>query len=231
MLTHTYFLCNKEKEPDRYNSLLEQINRLEIDNYSFFTYIWGNQITPEIRNMYCKTDTSMKIHGRNMIDKPLLNTEISLFLNHIECLRNIRTNYNDGYFAIYESDVLFYDNYNDNINKIMNQVKQYNDIDNINIGEGWRDHFYNINLKDKVLKNELTIYKIDSNKFTEGIIWSYNGLCKFLDYFDKTLDIDAPIDCKIEFYRLTSGDFNIYWSWPPIVYQGTVSGKFKSNIR
>ncbi len=230
MLTHTYFLCNINKEPDRYQSLQEQIDSIKLDNYSFFTFIWGDEVTREIRNMYCKTDTSMRLHGRNMIDNPLKNTEISLFLNHIECLRVIRKNYNKGYFAIFESDALFYENYLENVDKLMRQTLEYQDIDMINIGEGWRDHFFNNYLLHRPLKNDIGLYKVDSNKFTEGMIWSYNGLCKFLDHFETTLDIDAPIDCRIEIFRKISGTFHIYWSWPSLVYQGTISGKFTSRI-
>ena len=83
MIIHTYFLCNKDKEPDRYNSLVKQIKELDINNYSFFSYIWGDEITSELRNKWVKSDTSMRYHNRDMITKPLSNGEISLFLNHI----------------------------------------------------------------------------------------------------------------------------------------------------
>ena len=115
MLSHTFFLCNKNKELARYESLVEQINQNQITNYSFFSHIWGDEVTPEIRKLYCKSDFSMKFHHRNMIDHPLLNTEISLFLNHIECLRHIRCSYTNGYFAIFESDAIFYNDYNNKI--------------------------------------------------------------------------------------------------------------------
>ena len=128
MITNTFFLCNKNKEKERYDSVIEQINKNNIDNCSFFTYIWGDEITPEIRKTYCKTDRTMRYHNRSILYYPLLNSEISLFLNHIECLRYIRKTYSEGYFAIFESDVLFYNNYNDNIKNILNQASHKNDI-------------------------------------------------------------------------------------------------------
>jgi len=227
MLTHTFFLFNKEKEPLRYESLLQQINQIGINNYSIVTYIWSNEITPEMRQFYCKTDTCMRYHQRDMISNPLLTTEISLFLNHINCLRDIKQNYTNGYFAIFESDVLFYNNYLDNINTILNQASYKNDIDIINIGEG------NSNMVpcSEPIKNGLHIYKEKTNKFTEGIIWSYKGVCTFLEHFDKTSDIDGPIDTRIHIYSEIYGGFTIYWAHPPLVYQGSLSGKFNSIIR
>jgi hypothetical protein len=227
MITHTFFLCNKEKEPLRYESLTEQIHHSKITDYSFFTYIWSNEITPEIRAMYCKTDTCMRYHGRNMITNPLLNTEISLFLNHIQCLRHIKQNYTNGCFAIFESDVLFYEYYNVKINTIMTQAIDKNNVHIINIGEGNRD----ILPCSEPLRAGLHIYKEKTNKFTEGIIWTYEGICTFLDHFDKTSDIDGPIDTRIHIFSEIYGSFNIYWAYPPLVYQGSISGKFNSIIR
>jgi hypothetical protein len=206
---------------------MQQINDLKKNDYSFFTYIWSNEITPEIRATYCKTDTCMKYHSRDMITNPLLNTEISLFLNHIQCLRHIKHTYTNGYFAIFESDALFYNNYLDHINIILNQAIHKNDIHIINIGEG------NCNIKPSSVPIQagLHIYKEKTNKFTEGIIWTYEGVCTFLEHFDKTSDIDGPIDTRIHVYSEIYGGFNIYWAYPPLVYQGSISGKFNSNIR
>lgn len=223
MLAHTYFICDKEKEPDRYKSISDQITSLNIENYTFFKYIWGSEVTPELRQQYCKSDTCMRFQGRC---HPLLNTEISLFLNHIECLRDIRKNYTTGYFAIYESDVLFYKDYHKNIEEILHQSKEYDNIHIINIGEGCGQ-----TPTSMPIKPFLSLYKEKTNKFTEGIIWTYDGVCNFLDYFDKTTDIDGPIDTKIHIYSEIIGGFNIYWAIPSIVYQGSISGKFMSIIR
>ena len=227
MLSHTFFLCNKNKELARYEFLVEQINQNQITNYSFFSHIWGDEVTPEIRKLYCKSDFSMRFHHRNMIDHPLLNTEISLFLNHIECLRHIRCSYTNGYFAIFESDAIFYNDYNNKINIILEQASLKNNLHIINIGEGDCNNFP----KSEPIKNTLSIYNEKTNKFTEGIIWAYEGVCNFLDYFDKTADIDGPIDTKIHIYSEFVGGFNIYWAYPPLVYQGSISGKFNSIIR
>jgi GR25 family glycosyltransferase involved in LPS biosynthesis len=227
MIIHTYFLCNREKEPERYNSIIKQIKELEIKNYSFFSYIWGNEITAELRMKWVKSDTSMRYHNRDMITKPLSNGEISLFINHIECLKQIKDNYKSGYFLICESDVIFKDNFNNNLNTIFNLINQKDDIDIINIGSGNGNDLP----KSEPIKSELALYKEKINRCTEGIIWTYNGVCKFLEYFEKTLDIDSPIDTKMDVFSEHIGGFNIYWVHPSLVYQGSVVGIFKSILR
>jgi len=122
----TYILCNKDKEPRRFQSVQNQIatfNLSETLYIEYFNYIWGDEITQEIRKKYCKSDWTMRKHGRNMKDKPLTNGEISLFLNHIECLKKIRKEYSDGNFIIFESDVLFKDNFNVKIQTVLNQIQ------------------------------------------------------------------------------------------------------------
>jgi GR25 family glycosyltransferase involved in LPS biosynthesis len=225
MIKHTYFICNQEKEPERYHSILKQINEINMTDYTFSCFIWGNDITPEIREQWCKSDTTMKYHGRDMISCPLTNGEISLFLNHIYCLKEIRKIYNEGCFCIFESDVLFKPSYNINLQKVLEISKEYTDIDIINIGTGCGGK-YSIP-KSKPVCNYLTLYKEKKNKCIEGIIWTYHGICKFLDYFEKENDIDGPIDTKIDVLSEFIGGFNIYWANPPLVNQGSITGLFK----
>ena len=89
----TFIIISKENEPQRYIHLLKEINKHKLNdflNINYFNHCWKSDITSEIRKKYCKSDRTMKKHGRNMKDKPLTRGEISLFLNHIECLKYIR---------------------------------------------------------------------------------------------------------------------------------------------
>jgi hypothetical protein len=225
MITHNYFLCNKDKEPYRYESLVQQIKNLALENYTFFTYIWGDEITPDIRSKWTKQETPMQ-------NKPLNNGEISLFLNHIECLRLIRSSYTSGLFCIFESDALFYPSYSKNLEKVLELAKDKDDIDIINIGAGhFREGHSRDAPKSAPIKHELSLYKEQINRCSESIVWTYSGICNFLDYFDKTSYIDVAIDNKMDNYSNCKGAFNIYWAHPPLVYQGSVTNKFKSFLR
>ena len=110
----TFVLISKKNEPERYKNFLTQVVNSKLHaflNIKYFGYCWKNDITSEIREKYCKSDWTMKKHGRNMINKPLTQGEISLFLNYIECLKTIREKYNKGLFLLIESDTIFKDNF------------------------------------------------------------------------------------------------------------------------
>lgn len=223
MLSHSFFICNSEKEPDRYNYLTNQIKLLNMTNTTFFHHIWGDEITDEIRDKYCRSDEFMRRAGRNMVQKPLTCGEISLYLNHIECLKYIKKTYTNGYFAIFESDVIFNKSYNYDIDKLMEKIKGIN-TDTFIVYIGERGSIKKNNNSDIILKR----YLYEEDFFAEGIIWSYKAVCKFLDHFEKTQLIDSPIDTKFVFSK---DIFDIYASLPYLVRQGSISGLFQSHLR
>lgn len=226
MITHIYFIIHPDNEPDRYDSICAQIESLQLTHYSFFTHTWKHDISQEVYTKYVKTDTSMKYHGRTIESNPLSSGEVSLFLNYIECLRKIRSTYNEGLFLLFESDVLFYDKFTENLTYIIN-LQQGLEWDIINIGEGVN---FDLPKSESVYPN-LHLYKEKRNKCAEGILWNYNGICKFLEYYEKESDIDGPIDTKMDVFSEFIGGFNIYWAHPPLVYQGSTRSKFISYLR
>lgn len=226
MIDHIFFLVNPKYEPERYKSIIEIIKTHKLTNYTIFTHTWGCDITETIRSSCTKTDTSMRFHGRTMDKSPLSNGEISLFLNHIACLRNIRKFFTDGLFLLFESDVLLNDNFNENLEKVIKMSKNYA-WDIINIGEGNA-----VDLpKSRPIENSLQLYNEKRNRCTEGILWNYKAIVKFLDYYEKTCDIDGPIDTKMDVFSEFVGGFDIYWAHPPLVYQGSVRNVFRSLLR
>lgn len=223
MLSHSFFICNKEKELDRYSYLTNQIQLLNLTNTSFFHHIWGDEITDKIREKYCRSDETMRKHGRNMFKMPLTCGEISLYLNHIECLKYIKNNYTDGYFAIFESDAIFKESYNHDIEDVIKAINNINsDTFIVYIGQCGS---MQKNSNSKII---LKRYKNDEDFFAESIIWSYKAACSFLDHFEETQLIDSPIDTKLVFSKHI---FDIYASSPNLVHQGSISGLFKSHLR
>lgn len=229
-----FFICDKQNEADRHANLCKQLldTQLSIDKYEIFTHIWGTQITNEIRSKFCKSDFSMRLHNRNMITKPLTNGEISLFLNHIECLRKIRKEYNSGLFFIFESDVILCKNFKNYLNKICEEISCIDDWDVINVGEGTRNYLKSFNYpKSLPIKNNIfTFHNEDIHSCTEGILWNYDSICKFLSYFELIEDIDSPFDTKMDVYSYL-GEFKIYWAYPTLVNQGSINGLYNSLVR
>jgi GR25 family glycosyltransferase involved in LPS biosynthesis len=211
-------------EKDRYDTLLQLIEKNKLKNYELFSNTWSCDITPDLRNKICASDEAMRYQGRNMVERPLSNAEVSLFLNHIECLKKIRKEYSDGNFIIFESDIILYDNFQNNLNRVIELSKSI-DWDIINIGNG--------NCRDKPksepIRQGLHLYKEKINRFAEGIIWNYKSICKFLEYFEKTGQVDAPFDVKLDYYSHLN-IFNIYWAEPALVWQGSANNVVKSHL-
>ena len=227
-----YVLCNKDKETDRYNHLINKFDEVKLQHYEFFNYIWGDEITADMRKKYCKSDYTMKLHGRNMVTKPLSNGEISLFLNNIECLKKIKREYTDGLFIIMESDVIFEEDFNNKFDKLIGSIKELQNWDIINIGnrKQWmnkKDYYHN----KPIIINGIYFYREKINRCTEAIVWNYKSICKFLEYFEEKEDIDGPIDTKMDVFSEYIGGFNIYWNEPTFITQGSSNGIFKSLLR
>lgn len=227
----TFVLCNKNKEPDRYLHLINQFGKVGFNNYELFNYIWGDEITADIRNKYCKSDYTMKLHGRRMIDKPLSNGEISLFLNYIECLKKIRKDYTEGLFIIMESDVIFEKDFNNYFDKLISSIKELQNWDIINIGntKPWMNKTNYYHNKPFII-NEIYFYREKINRCAEAIVWNYDSVCKFLEYFEEKEDIDGPIDTKMDVFSEYIGKFNIYWNEPTFITQGSHLNMFKSSL-
>jgi hypothetical protein len=228
----TFVIMSKTNEPERYKNFLTQVvnNKLhEFLNIHYFNQCWKNDITPEIREKYCKSDWAMRKHGRNMINKPLTSGEISLFLNYIECLKIIRKKYEKGLFLLIESDTIFKNNFNKkNIMKITNDVKTIEDLDILNIGTGVEKYFRcrGYPRTQPIIYNKNKYYKENLNKGMEGVIWTYKSICKFLKYFEEKNDIDGPIDTKIDVLSQHLNKFNIYWSETPLLFGGSTNNKY-----
>ena len=228
----TFVIISKTNEPERYKNFLKQVDNNGLQNFlkiNYFNYCWKSDITPEIRGKYCKSDWTMKKHGRNMKDKPLTNGEISLFLNYIECLKMIRKKYEKGIFLLIESDTIFKNNFDKkNIIKIMNDVNTIEDLDILNIGTGVEKYFMlrGYPRTQPIIINQNIYYKENLNKGMEGVIWTYKSICKFLKYFEEKNDIDGPIDTKIDVLSQHLNKFNIYWSESPLLFGGSTDNKY-----
>lgn len=230
-----FIICNKILEKDRYNHSIEQLkkiskNKIEIE---YFSHIWAKDITNDIYNKYCKTDNSMRYHGRLMNIKPLTKGEVSLVLNHIECLKKISKMYKNGYFLILESDFILTDNFELNIKNLLNSIEDKKiNFDIINIGKGFRpEHTRSYNI-DKCynINTDLNLKISNKNCCTEAILWNMNSINKFLNYFEKEQDINGPWDTILDEFHHIISKWELFWLYPYIVYQGSINGKFVSVI-
>ena len=222
MVHQIYFIVHQEREPDRYDALIKSIKYLNLQNYKIMAPCWSTDITPELRKGRAYSFRAMNLHGRpQQYGAPELNGgELSLALNHLACLEDIRKNNTEGTFIIFESDVMFANNFKESLVRVEDLAKTV-DWGIINIGQGEGNVPPNV-------QPGLNLYRAHGNRCSEGIMWNYKSVCKFLDYCKV---IDGPIDCKIDVFTQYDGGPPIYWAHPPLVAQGSIHKVFKSHLR
>ena len=79
-----------------------------------------------------------------------------------------------------------------------------------------------------IRKHNQSLYLCSTNKLTGGLVYDLSFAKKMVQYLESTVT-DAPIDGLIGNVREEVG-YNIYWTHPPIVRQGSKIGIFSSEL-
>jgi GR25 family glycosyltransferase involved in LPS biosynthesis len=165
-----------------------------------------------------------------------LNTsEISLFLHQIECYKRI-VDSNLGYGVVLEDDVIFGEDFKNNLEKYINELPENWDM--LFFGEGHGVHIpvyrlvdnKNVYLKSVELNNKVPGSVNGATRCADSYIISNKCCKKILSCFSKIQLIKHPFDHflnKICYYN----NLNVFWSEPTITVQGTSTGLFKSSLR
>lgn len=230
-----FIICNKNIELERYDNMKKQIINANIDESNIeYTYKYWST---DIENI--KLENNNNFIYENNLYVNLNNAEISLLINHINILKNIKKNYSEGIFLILESDAYVFEGmeFTDiKLIELINISHKLKDWDIINIGGScmdiFRHHGYPKNKEIKI--NNFRFYNEDRLICIESLIWNYNSICKFLDLYDKyniknNNIISDPIDVIIDNLSVLK-NLNIYWTEPCLVKQGSGS-IFKSLLR
>jgi hypothetical protein len=219
-----FIICNQEYEKERYENMEKQLinGNFNKDKVEYFCDVW-------------KTDIKNNNYDNFQFEN-LNKGEISIFINHIEILKKIKNNYNNGIFLILESDAYVFPNMEftlDKINKIINFNQEW---DIINIGGSCQQIFNNQGYpKSKpIIYNNSKFYKEDRLICIEGLIWNYNSIVKFLNKYEEfkkkfNNKIHLPIDCLLD-YMVENKMLDLYWLNPCLVKQGS-NCIWGSNIR
>ena len=156
----------------------------------------------------------------------LNDAEISCTIKHILAIEKI-SKQKENYGIVLEDDVLPI-NHNFNI-EIKNVIKNApKDWDSIFVGSGCGNEFINEKLKDAYLidKNFAKI-KHPATNCAEAYILKKDVAKKI---YESIIPFQLVSDWELayQFYLL---NMNIYWYIPPIFYQGSKSGEYKSTLR
>lgn len=222
-LDKIFCISSKEFEPERYNRLIELTNSLKLST-EFIQPTYKHRISEEIYTKYVKTDDIF-----NLRSSPLKKAELSISLNFLHIFQHIRKNYRKGNFLILESDIYLYGDIS-NIDKIINTLNEHNMIwDCVHIGF---DKSNDLNTFD-FIKDSIGIKRKFNPRCLDSMIWTYNGIIKFLNYLEKEIQLDfsIPFDYIIWNFFKAHNDFYFYWCNNEVFIQGSNSGIEASTIQ
>jgi len=215
------FLINLKRRPDR----LDKFNKISpIKDYKLIYGFDGQNIKNEYDNDKVNKFTNLR------------PGEIGCFISHLRIYETIVKD-NIDYALIMEDDAKFCDNFNE---KLQNLIKNIKDYDILYIGGRFTPNFsmnpdnytkitdnivqhkYNDNyiFNKNPTNNDLT-FRIDTDRTTHSYIISKN-ICKLLlDVFNKSNNIDIPIDFWI-IETLHYNNIKIYSCNPLLCYSDLV---------
>jgi hypothetical protein len=214
---HIFVIGDPAREPERIRYLQSEFSTQGLDKHvSYFQPTYKDNLSShELQQV------GESLHGR-----PLKRSEISIFLNYIYLLESIRQSYSDGYFAIFESDVRFEQNLQTYL-QIFSDFLQNVAPDACSIGSGCDCIDDAVNTDDM----NFQIYPKRLVRCMDSYVFSYKGICSFLDYFLNNNIINEPIDNYFQTFLEKNTDFSHFWVWPSLTLQGSQYGYYNSSIQ
>jgi hypothetical protein len=214
LINKVYCVCNEKYEKERMLRLQKLFKNIQM-NVEYISPTYKNTITKEIYDTYIKTDEIFTL--RNL---PIKKAELSVILNFLEVFRTIRKNYSSGIFLTLESDI-YLDNDIDNIELIINMLNS----------KVW--DCVHIGYEKPNLLNKIGVERKWEPKGMDSMIWTYNGIIKFLNYLENEIKYDFSIPYDYIFWNFLKkhDDFYFYWSNPTVFIQGTNAGMEESTIQ
>lgn len=155
-------------------------------------------------------------------NKGLRLCDISLNLKHFESMKNfIKTNEKMALFL--EDDIIPNPNYIEEIKFALSNTPS--DYDMIFIGAGGGEKLRREKIKNCKKIND-NCYEMPSTNCTESYIISRNAAIKIIENFSP---FSLAIDWELG-YRIMQLNLKIYWWFPCIFQQGSLTGKFKTSL-
>lgn len=220
-------IVSEEKERDRYNKMVQQL----VDN-NFDDFITEYSLPTYYDNMDKKLFNKIKINNSKYLisnNKEISLREVSIFLNFYIIMKRILGYYRNGIFIIFESDVIFKDNFN----SLHTVISKLDNFDCISFGNGENQLFPSYATETTSIN--IKLYKINNTRCMDSMIFSYNGIQKFVNYieskiFNSSAGLDNPIDYFMNEF-LKNDSFNMFWTIPSFTVQGSQTGVYESNIQ
>jgi len=223
------YIIHYTKLDERKKNISAYLDNISIP-YEFITDYDQDDLS-EVKNKFYNNDLESfyndiqpyeMIYG-NIEYRSLSDAEISCTMKHIIAIKKLSEECNVG--LILEDDAIPYDlDFIDEANKSIYETPE--GWSAIFIGNGCGDDFINSKSKSKISN---TIYRVShpATNCAEAYILNKKS-AKML--YDNILPFQQISDWILGclFYKF---DMEIYWRIPSLLYQGSISGKFKSTLR
>ena len=166
-----------------------------------------------------------KLWSQDNAYRRLNNAEISCTLKHFEAIKKSSES-NHEVSLIIEDDVLIFSKFFKS--KLKKVLRLDSDWDLLFIGQGISKNFIlkNINKKGE-LKSKLYEVEHPATNCAESYLIKKNAAKKI---FKNMLPFNMISDWELAF-QIYDLDLKVKWLSPPIFYQGSKSGKYKSELR
>lgn len=214
---HIFILCDPQREPERAKYLLSWLKNHKIpeSSYTMGLSCYGDTVddATAIRVYNPWQNRRYREMGSSVTHSNLKKSEISLGINwHAAATIAVQRGYKEVLFL--ESDVLFYENFIENFNKVMEDIRE-KDWDFLSISAG-------ANLRPSRPKDEkhLAWFKAPfyyHTRTTDAMVIKVSMLEKIINTFFPFADI---IDWELN-YQLTLHNSKSFWLDPPILEQGS----------
>ena len=169
----------------------------------------------------------VKLWGQNAVSfNELNNAEISCEMKHLEALNMISSS-NKDFGLILEDDVIPTDM---EFEKIINNIINKNiDWDVLFLGTGIGENFIKskISIYDKILKRNIVTPTHPATNCAEAYLIKKDAAANI---YKNIQEFNMAWDWELA-YSFKELSMNIKWYIPPLFYQGSVSGEFKSALR
>tara|TARA_B100000123_G_scaffold196660_1_gene147357 strand:+ start:879 stop:1499 length:621 start_codon:yes stop_codon:yes gene_type:complete len=166
-----------------------------------------------------------KLWSQDNAYRRLNNAEISCTLKHFEAIKKSSES-NHEVSLIIEDDVLIFSKFFKS--KLKKVLRLDSDWDLLFIGQGISKNFIlkNINKKGE-LKSKLYEVEHPATNCAESYLIKKNAAKKI---FKNMLPFNMISDWELAF-QIYDLNLKVKWLYPPIFYQGSKSGKYKSELR
>ena len=244
-ISKIYCINNPEFELERNKHLISLFSSQNISSsmVSYISPTYKTNLSDETYHFYIKEQLVQKLRPTHM-----KKGELSLFLNYKSVLEHIVKNYKDGYFLIFESDImvgkhihLFSNFLEDMKNKdwdIIHIGAEHPDTLNNNpnflgpTGYDERIQYPSCISEDITSSNDL--FRLSRKFYTrcsDSFIWKYKAISTFLDYMNKENNYGVPFDYYMSNFLEKNPNFKHYWSIHEFFIQGSNAGLFPTTIQ